>query len=488
MSQTTPTPNNAPLASGESGDQAVFERSIAPPVPALKANPLSAWRLHARFGPAANAIERILRHGGAATGPRRVLAFGRRSSALEAILQQSMSVDNSDATTPSVDIQWIDVPADLPLPFGDESFDAVVSIDALPLVPPSARERTVAELARVARAGVVVSAPFDGPGVAAAERSVNDLCRSARGDDHPELGRHLELGLPDLAVTRSWLESAFAHVATVPVEHLHVWQSMATLELFEPADVTDADSSEAAHFPVVVSVGDGDPAYRTLVVASKRPFPVEFRPPSSGNAEFTSLAMHVALEGAAQRRSLDRLFVAVTADRERERREFSDTVASLAAELHEREAVGELLQRDLRERDLTIDHLTATIADHERRIEMTDTHVENLEATMEATHVHARNLEAMRLEQQTRADALQVTVDELRESANLTAQHVENLELMLATLRTDLAEANERWRDAEARASQAGRQFEDFASSRGGRALERYVRMKRKLLGKGEAE
>lgn len=489
MSQTPPTTNNAQLASNASRDEAAFERSIAPPVPAVRPNPLSAWRLHARFGPVANAVERLLRHGGATAGgtaPRRVLAFGRKSSALDAILVQSMSVNEGQSSP--VEIQWIDAPAELPLPFEDAAFDAVVAIDALPLVTPSARERTVTELARVARTGVVVSSPFDGPGVAAAERAVNDLCRSARGADHPELGRHLELGLPDLSITRSWLEGVFSHVATIPVDHLHVWQSMATLELFEPSEATELDAAEAMHFPVAVSVGEGDPAYRTLVVASKRPFPVEFRSPGSGNAEFTALAMHVALEGAAQRQSLDRLFVAVTSERERERREFADTVASLAAELHEREAIGEVLLREARERELTIDHLKATVAELDRRIVDTDTHVDNLEEAMDATHVHARNLEALREEQRERADRLQSELDETRASAELTAQHVENLETMLAALRLELAAANERISEAEGRAQLAGRQYEDFASSRGGRALERYIRMKRKVLGKGEAE
>lgn len=488
MSQTTSTTNNAPLATGGTRDESAFERSIAPPAPAASPNPLSAWRLHARFGPVASAVERLMRHGSGGTSTaRRVLVIGRRSAAFESILHQSLAVDGAPAAG-AVEVQWLGVPTELPFPFDDGAFDAAVSMDALPLVPPSSRERIVAELARVARIGVVISSPFDGPGVAAAERAVNDLCRSARGADHPELGKHLELGLPDLAVTRSWLERAFSHVATVPVEHLHVWQSMATLELFESAAATAEDASEAAHFPVVVPVGEGDPAYRTLVVASQRPFPVEFRPPGSGNAEFTALAMHVALEGAAQRRSLDRLYSAVTSDRERERREFSEAVASLAAELHEREAIGEMQARDIRERDLTIDHHKATIAELERRIEETDAHVENLEAAIEATHVHARNLEALREEQRERADATQAALDEARAAAELTAQHVENLETMLAALRLETASAEERVREAEIRAALAERQFEDFASSRGGRALDRYIRIKRKVLGKGETE
>lgn len=486
MSQTTPTTNNAPLATNASREEALFERTIAPPVPASRANPLSAWRLHARYGPVASAVERLVRHGGSGTG-HRILALGRRSLAFESLLNQSLAVD-AGASGPAVAIQWIDGPGDLPLPFEDAAFDAVVAIDALPLVPPSVRERTVLELARVARAGVVVSSPFDGPGIVAAERAVNELFRSSRGADHPEIGRHIEFGLPDLALTRSWLEGAFEHVATIPVEHLHVWQSMATLELFEPTETSDADATEAAHFPIAVGVGEGDPAYRTLLVASKRPYPVEFRPAGSGNAEFTALAMHVALEGAAQRHSLDRLYVAVTADRERERTEFRDAVASLAAELHEREATGEILQRDVRERDLTIDHLKATIVELERRILQTGDHVDNLEAAMEATRVHARNLEAMREEQRARADELQGIVEAMRASSELTSRHVENIEMFLGEVRAELASAYERLRVVEAQAAFAEQQYEQFATSRGGKALERYVRMKRKLLGKDEAE
>lgn len=485
MSQTTPTTNNAPLATNPSRDEALFERSISPPVPASRPNPLSAWRLNARYGPVASAVERLLRHGGESS--RRVLALGRKNPALEVILLQSTATE-SGTSAPTVHVQWVEPSGTLPLPYEDAAFDAVVAIDALPLIAPSARESTVNELCRVARTGIVLSAAFDTPGVAAAERAVNDLCRSARGGDHPELGRHAELGLPDLAVTKAWLERAFAHVATIPIEHLHVWQSMATLELFEPADATEADAAEAVHFPIAVSVGEGDPSYRTMLVASKRPYPVEFRPPGTGNAEFTALAMHVALEGAAQRQSLDRLFVAVTADRERERKEFADTVASLAAELHEREAIGEVLHREARDRELTIDHLNATIVELERRVLETDDHVDNLEAGKEATHVHARNLEAMHEEQRIRADALEFVVDDLRVSSELTAKHAENLESVIAELRAELEVAKEHIQAAEGRATVANQRYEDFAASRGGRALERYIRMKRKLLGKGEAE
>lgn len=483
MSQTTPTSNIAPSARNATPDEAAFERSIAPPTPVAVANPLSAWRLHARFAPVASAVERLLRHAdGSTVAPRRILAFGVRSAALESVLSQALGAGTA------VEVRWVESPAELPFPFAENEFDAAVSVDALPLTPPSMRERAVTELGRVARHGVVLCAPFDGPGVAAAERAVNDASRATRGIDHPEIGRHIELGLPDLAVTRSWLEGAFEHVASWPADHLHVWQSMATLELFEPSAVSDADAADAAHFPSAIPVGEGDPAYRTLVVASARPFAVEFRHATSPNAEFTALAMHVALEGAAQRRSLDRLHAAVTGDRDRERREFADTVASLAAELHELEAVGENLRRDLRERDLTIDHLKATIAELERRVAETDSHVDNLEATIEATHVHARNLEALREEQRERADAAEREVERLRESADLTSQHAANLELLLASVRADLAASAERIAEAEARARLAEQAYEGFAASRGGRALERYIRMKRKLLGKGETE
>lgn len=486
MDQTKPSADNAPPAPTPSRSEALFERSIAPPVAASRANPLSAWRLHARFGPVVAALERLLRHGRQASASR-VLALGRRSPALESLLQQSLSA-SAAGPAPAVELNWIDGSLSLPLPYEDAAFDAVVAIDALPLVPPSARERTVLELGRVARLGVVLSSPFDGPNVVAAERAVNGLHRSSRGVDHPEIGRHLEYGLPDLALTCSWLERVFAHVATMPVEHLHVWQSMASLELFEHSEPTAADAADATFFPISVGVGEGDPAYRTLAVASNRPYAVEFRPPGAGNAEFTALAMHVALEGAAQRQSLDRLFLAVTADRERERQEFSETVASLAAELHEREAIGEKLQRDLRERDLTVDHLQATVAELERRIELTDDHVENLEAAIEATRLHARNLDAMRDEQRARADDLQVTVDGMHDSATTSAQHIENLEQLVATLRAELSEASDRCLEADARASQAVQKLDEVFSSRGGRALGGYVRMKRRLLGKGKGE
>src|SRR5688572_30487097 len=90
------------------------------------------------------------------------------------------------------------------------------------LYPPIAR--AVEELCRVAREGVVLSSPFNGHPVVAAERAVNDLYRAATGSDHPRLGRHLEYGLPDLDATREWVGAAFPHVETRSVDHVALWQ------------------------------------------------------------------------------------------------------------------------------------------------------------------------------------------------------------------------------------------------------------------------
>jgi hypothetical protein len=106
---------------------------------------------------------------------------------------------------PNTNVSAVNVvpPADIivapgPLPFADQAYAAVTSLDALEHVLPTARPAFAAELVRVARDRAVVCCPFGSAEHAAAEQELQAWHRALTGSDHPWLAEHIENGLPTL--------------------------------------------------------------------------------------------------------------------------------------------------------------------------------------------------------------------------------------------------------------------------------------------------
>src|SRR3954466_13323603 len=71
------------------------------------------------------------------------------------------------------------------LPFPDDAFDAVVSLDTLEHVPTSVRSSFLSEARRVSTGAVVLSAPLGTPGVAAAERALLEFISARLSPEFP---------------------------------------------------------------------------------------------------------------------------------------------------------------------------------------------------------------------------------------------------------------------------------------------------------------
>ena len=119
------------------------------------------------------------------------------------------------------------------MPFEDRRFDLVVSVDVFEHIPAARRASFLHEVARVARRGLILGAPFDTPGVHAVEQSANGFYRALSGLEHPWLREHLDNGLPDLGQTRAQLESLGLQVETFAHGEIGLWLALTQAHLAE---------------------------------------------------------------------------------------------------------------------------------------------------------------------------------------------------------------------------------------------------------------
>lgn len=118
------------------------------------------------------------------------------------------------------------------LPFEDESFDYVMSVDVYEHIEPEHRDRYLSELRRAARKGVLLASPFDSEGVRDAEELANEVHRIVHRQENVWLKEHAENGLPDLDETRKFFEERRDQVTVVPNGYLPNWLAMISLTFY----------------------------------------------------------------------------------------------------------------------------------------------------------------------------------------------------------------------------------------------------------------
>ncbi|MCP5100432.1 MAG: class I SAM-dependent methyltransferase [Chloroflexi bacterium] len=135
-------------------------------------------------------VSRLLRQKlGENQNETQLLDVGGRSELLARFLPYQIVSVNPDGTGDVLG-------SGLSLPFANNAFDAVMSIDTLEHIPPANRLPFLRECVRVARQYVIVAAPFGTPEHISFEASLNDLYTAVTGHPHLYLNEHVQNGLP----------------------------------------------------------------------------------------------------------------------------------------------------------------------------------------------------------------------------------------------------------------------------------------------------
>ncbi|HUQ40259.1 MAG TPA: class I SAM-dependent methyltransferase [Acidimicrobiales bacterium] len=156
------------------------------------------------------------------------------------------------------------------LPFADDTFDVVVTLDTLEHVPAADRDAFLREAKRVSTDLIVLSAPFGDPALELAEDAVNAFVRQRFGGDFPTLDEHRDHGLPVLDETVERVANDGWNTAVLPSGYLPRW--LLGMIFHHELLATGVPSLGALHAYYNRTVSPLDcraPSYRHVILASR---------------------------------------------------------------------------------------------------------------------------------------------------------------------------------------------------------------------------
>ncbi len=159
------------------------------------------------------------------------------------------------------------------LPFENDSFDLVISIDALEHIPPDRRAGFLEEQLRTSRDYVLLAAPFEDEDISLAEQIVNEFFIKKIGHPNHSLEEHFANGLPSLNETRDFFGQHGIQHLELPNGYLYNWLVMM---MALPAAQALPNSEELVaminrfYNQNLYPSDNRRPCYRTVVLASQQ--------------------------------------------------------------------------------------------------------------------------------------------------------------------------------------------------------------------------
>ncbi len=160
----------------------------------------------------------------------------------------------------------------LDLPYEDDSFDIVTSLDTLEHIPADRRDRFLAETMRAARHAVVLINPIQSTEADLAEETLNEYIWWVLDARHEQLAEHREYGLPNFALTGAAFEQAGWLVTRFTTANVYNWLLMMVAKhyLISLRDERASEFERTLDRFYNLTFSDSDhvpPPYRGVVVA-----------------------------------------------------------------------------------------------------------------------------------------------------------------------------------------------------------------------------
>ncbi|MEO8288342.1 MAG: methyltransferase domain-containing protein [Chloroflexota bacterium] len=178
------------------------------------------------------------------------------------------------------------------LPFEDDSFDVLFSLDTLEHIPGQARERFLSEIKRVARLGAVLINPIQSIQADLAEETLDEYIRWILDAQQEQLAEHREFGLPDFAATEAAFTAEGWQTLTFNLANVYNWLFMMiskhylismrderasaferTLDRFYNLTFFESDRAEPAYRGALIAVRTGLEGVLTRVATDYPPVP-----------------------------------------------------------------------------------------------------------------------------------------------------------------------------------------------------------------------
>lgn len=156
------------------------------------------------------------------------------------------------------------------LPFDDESFDVVVTLDTLEHIVPEDRPAFLEECRRVSRDLVVLSAPHATAHVVEAEAALQSFVTVRFGEVFETLQEHSDRGLPVAEETVAALGADGWACASLPSGYLPRWlMGMVVHHELLAVGMPELPELHAFYNRLMGPYDNQEPGYRRLVVASR---------------------------------------------------------------------------------------------------------------------------------------------------------------------------------------------------------------------------